>query len=315
MSSIVAKMNPPDIDPSDLKQVPPEPIVNGRVPEVKDDPKKVFGIPFYPISSRSVVLALRNVQKYSTVPMVLYFPLHAMNTMIVPAISSKSAPDEVLMMVRELMPSFTTKLLVSSFILHVGSGIILRIWQKWTQSALRIKKRHSRHHRKEKQLKVTDAAERDSQRLIGLTGGLSGYFVGFNKRFNISPQVLSGYILAPVLAYHVAIMKIIPDSSKFYIDIDFNFVKWILQNDDWRIKWLAGLIPLSLLIYSGTYHIIAGICQYLQVRDLPTRRKWSNFIFTLSLSGLVAVYKLSKWTPSLGGSNQYQKVFERIFLV
>lgn len=307
-------MNPIDRDPSELKQVAPEPIENASVPEPKKEPKKVFGIPLYPVSSRSVVLGLRNVQKYSTIPMLLYFPLHAINTMIVPAISPESAPDEVLMMVRELLPSFTTKLLVASFLVHLGSGVGLRIWQNWSQYTLQLKKRHSRHHRKEKQLQVTDAAERDSQRLIGLTGGLSGYFVGFNKRFTISPQVLSGYILAPVLAYHLTIMKFVPNSSKFYVDIDFNFVKWILQNDDWRIKWVAGLIPLSLLIYSGTYHIVAGVCQYLQVRDLPTRRKWSNFIFTLSLSGLVAVYRLSKWTPSLAGSNQYSKIFQRLYL-
>lgn len=306
-------MNIPDNDLSKMKQVPPEPIEVGELPEPKDEPKKVFGVPLFPITKRTVVMGLRTVQKYSTIPMVAYFPLHAINTMLVPAISVDSAPNDVLVMIRELLPSFTTKLLVTSFILHLGSGIVLRLWQNWTKFTTR-KRRHHRHH-KEKQLKVTDAAERDSQRLIGLTGGLSGYFVGFNKRFTVSPQVLSGYILAPVLAYHLAIMKFIPDSSKFYIDVDFNFVKWTLQNDDWRIKWVAGLAPLSLLIYSGTYHIIAGICQYLRVRDLTKRRKWSNFILALTLSGLVAVYRLSKWTPSLAGSNHYSKVFQRLHLI
>lgn len=297
-----------------LKELTPEPLDIEKLPEATDEPKKIFGIPYYPISSKSIVIGLRRIQKYSTLPMVIYFPLHAVNTLITPAVSPDSAPDDVLMMVRELLP-FTTKLLVTSLALHLGSGMILRMWRQWIRGLLRNRTGHRHHRRKQKQLQVVDASERDSQRLIGLTGGLSGYFVGFNKRFTISPQVLSGYILAPALAYHLIIMKFAPDSSKFYVDIDFNFVKWILQNDDWKIKWVAGIIPLSLLIYSGTYHILAGACQYLQIRDLPTRRKWSNFIFTLSVSGLIAVYRLSKWSPALAGSDQYSKIFERVHLL
>ncbi|QLL30935.1 hypothetical protein HG536_0A07500 [Torulaspora globosa] len=308
-------MSSPRHDPISLKEIPPEPIEDGKAPEIRKEPKKLFGIPIYPVSNRSVVLGLRRVQKYSTIPIALYFPLHAVNTLVVPALSPGSLPDDVLMMVRELLPSFTTKLLVASIALHLGSGAVLRIWQTWKQYVGSGKKGHRRHHRKEKQLRVTDAAERDSQRLIGLTGGLSGYFVGFNRRFSTSPQVLSGYILLPALGYHMAIMKFIPDSPGFYVDVDFSFVKWILQNDDWRIKWLAGIIPLSLLIYSGTYHIVAGACQYLQIRSLQARRQWSNVLFALTLSGLVAVYRLSKWSPTLAGSTQYRKIFEKIHLL
>lgn len=302
-------------DPTSLKEVAPEPMEGEKLPEIKKESKKFFGIPIYPVSSRSLVIGLRRVQKYSTIPMGLYFPLHAINTLIAPALSAKSLPDDVLVMVREILPSFTTKLLVTSLVLHLGSGIALRIWHLWKQYCANFKKGRHRHHQKEQQLTVTDAAERDSQRVIGLTGGLSGYFIGFNKHFSISPQVLSGYILAPVLAYHMAIMKFVPDSPGFYIDIDFNFVKWVLQNDDWKIKWAAGVVPLSLLIYSGTYHFIAGACQYLHIRDLSARRKWSNFIFTLTFSGLIAVYRLSRWTPNLAGSTQYSRVFEKIRLL
>lgn len=299
-----------------LTEVPPEPIDIKELPEDKYVQKKILGIPLYPLSGRSVVIWLRRVQKYSTIPMAVYFPLHAVNTLIVPAISPHSAPDDVLMMVRELLPSFTTKLLVVSLSLHLLSGVTIRIWQLWSRIAAKDKRKHRHHHhRKEKQLRLTDATERDSQRLIGLTGGLSGYFMGFNKEFTILPQTLTGYILGPLLAYHLAIMRFIPDSSKMYIDVDFNYVKWILQHDDWRIRWAAGIIPLSLLIWSGTYHIVAGICQYLKIKDISTRRKWSNFIIILSSSGLLAVYRLSKWSATVAASQQYDKIFKKLYLL
>lgn len=296
-----------------LKEVAPEPIDDGKPAEVKNETRKLLGIPIYPVSSRAVVIGLRRVQKFSTIPIVLYFPLHAINTLVVPAISPNTLPDDVLMMVREVLPSFTTALLGIGIALHLGSSALLEIWHNWKQHKKEAKKKHQQ--REEQQLKVTDAAERNSQRVIGLTGGLSGYFAGFNKNFTISPQILSGRLLVPLLGYHMAIMKFIPDSEGLYVDVDFNYVKWILQNDDWKIKWLAGIIPLSLLIYSGTYHIIAGACQFFHVRSLSARKRVSNVLFTLTLSGLVAVYRLSRWSPSLAASSQYRKVFEKINLI
>lgn len=301
-----------------LTEVPPEPLDIKELPEDKYVPKKILGIPLYPLSGRSVVIWLRRIQKYSTIPMAIYFPLHAVNTLIVPTIAPQTAPDDVLMMVRELFPSFTTKLLIASLSLHLLSGITIRIWQLWSNIVPKDKKKHHHHHhhhRKEKQLRLADATERDSQRLIGLTGGLSGYFMGFNKEFTISPQTLTGYILGPLLAYHLAIMRFIPDSSRTYVDVDFNYVKWILQHDDWWIRWVAGIIPLSLLIWSGTYHIGAGICQYLQIKDIPTRRKWSNFIMILSSSGLFAIYRLSKWSATVTASQPYEKIFKKLYLL
>lgn len=298
-----------------LKEVLPEPIELADPPQDPYNSKKFLGLPIYSISSRSVIIGLRTVQKYSVLPVVAYFPLHAVNTLIIPSLSPSSAPDDVLMMVRELLPSFTTKLLVSSSLIHVGSGLILRLWQLWSSSALSLSKRsHHSRHKGEEHIRLKDASERNSQRVIGLIGGLSGYFVGFNKNFRVSPQVISGYIMLPFLAYHLGIMKFIPDSSNMFIDIDFNFIKWLLSNEDWKIRWLGGILPLSLLIWSGTYHIFAGMCQYLRIKDILKRRKWSNFITILVGSGLWGIYRLSKWPNIISGSDQYDKIFKTFYL-
>ena len=106
-----------------------------------------------------------------------------------------------------------------------------------------------------------DQKERESQRQIGLIGGLSGYFIGVSKQLAYNPQVVSGYILLPIIWYHARLMKKIPTAED--IDIDFDFVKWVLQNDSVWIKWFGGIIPLSILIWTASYHIVAGFCTCL----------------------------------------------------
>ncbi|QLG74027.1 hypothetical protein HG535_0F05390 [Zygotorulaspora mrakii] len=307
-----------DIFKMSLQELPPEPVEIDDPPEDPYRPKKFLGLPIYAISHRSVIMGLRTIQKYSTIPMVAYFPLHAINTLVIPSISTDSAPDDVLMMIRELLPSFTTKLLVGSSIVHLTCGLILRVWKLWSTSASSFKRRRRRrrsHRKKEVSIHLEDTRERTSQRVIGLTGGLSGYFVGFNKSFNIPPQVLTGYILVPFLAYHLAIMKVIPNSSRIFVDIDFNFVKWIFKHEDWRIRIFGGFIPFSMLIWSGTYHIIAGTCQYLRIKDISKRRKWSNFITFLVGSGIFGIYRLSKIPNSILGSDRYEKIFRRLYML
>ncbi|CAR28557.1 hypothetical protein ZYGR_0S01900 [Zygosaccharomyces rouxii] len=299
-----------------LQSVSPEPIdsssLNDDALKSQDEP---VGIPLFPISKKWVSVSLRKVQYFSTFPMSLYFPLHGINTLLVPPISAGSAPDDVLMMVRELLPSFTTKLLVTSLCLHFGSGLILRIWH-WINNYYAKPRSKSKKHSPTKtdvHFQLQDESERVSQRVIGLTGGLSGYFTGFKKSFSLPPQILSGYILAPLLTYHLYVMKLIPDELK--TDVDFNYVKWILQNPNWQVKWIGGIIPITLLIGSGTYHIFAGMCQYMGVKKLSSRRKWSNVITVVIASGIFGLYRLGKHLAPFVGSAEYEKVFQKIYLL
>lgn len=295
-----------------LKKLSPEPIQDFDLQEKQLDADGQPGIPLFPISKRWISLTLHRIQKYSTIPLGMYFPLHGINTLIVPSISAGSAPDDVLMMVRELLPSFTTKLLIGSLSLHLASGLILRTW-KFASSYYNMPKKKKHAKASGMHFQLQDASELDSQRVIGLTGGLLGYFTGFRKRFSLSPQVLTGYILTPLLVYHLLVMKLLPTHLK--VDVDFNYVKWIIQNANWRVKWIAGIAPLALLIWSGTYHICAGMCQYLGIKKLSARRKWSNLITLASASGLFALYKLCKHLTHFIGSEQYERVFHKLYFL
>ncbi|SCV03167.1 LAMI_0H05996g1_1 [Lachancea mirantina] len=275
----------PKITKMALQEITPEPLTDYRP---SDDEKGTRKLPliFEPAFIRR---CLHRIQKYSVWPVMMYFPLHATNTLIIPGISPESAPNDVLMMIREILPSFTSKLLLASMGVHVCSGLVLRVWSIITRKL----------HRRRKGYTISDERERTSQRNIGLVGGLSGYFVGSYRQLAYSPQALSGYILIPVIIYHMRLMKWIPASLD--IDIDFDFVKWLLQHNSSTIKWAAGIIPLSLLISTGAYHIVAGTCQYANIWRLEARKRFTSVFLALVGLGFASIYRLaSSSSPSLG---------------
>lgn len=290
-----------------LHEVKPEPIKDFHLTsdgsEESKKKKNIFGIPFI-ISPQKVKRTLRTVQKHSVWPLVAYFPLHGINTLIIPLISPENAPDDALMMVRELLPSITSTLLTVGIGVHLLSGVTLRIWKLLSPS--KSKKRH-------RNFTVPSNQEPQPQREIGLTGGLSGYFIGINKQLNYSPQIWSGYLLAPAILYHLSIMKWIPRVED--VEVGFDFIKWILQNDSPWIKWVGGYIPYSLLIIMGCYHICAGICQYTKVRKLSARRKWTTVIFGITVSGILGLFRLAHSTNKVVDLEQYHTVMKKFYLL
>ncbi|CAI4064467.1 hypothetical protein N7582_002711 [Saccharomyces uvarum] len=293
----------------ELQEIPPEPIEPTSLPQYdgtgapkgegdSDGRRKIFGIP-YPISNRSCQKFLWNCQKLSVLPIALYFPLHAINTLVTPAISPTSAPDDVLMMVREILPSITTKLLVGAMTLHVSAGVLLRIIKNWNNSS----KKTDNH------LKIS-ARQDLSQDTIGLTGGVYGYLFGLYKNFRISPQVISGYILTPVLIYHLLIMKWVPRSLS--TEVDFASIKQLLSNKNRWWKWLGGIIPLAVLIESSVYHIGSGFCRYLGIKKMRSRKNWSTAINLLTLAGFISVIRLIRADSTRLGPNQFESIFKKI---
>ncbi|SCU95681.1 LAME_0F12992g1_1 [Lachancea meyersii CBS 8951] len=265
----------------ELKELNPEPVAHYRPVEGIEKPSGLLNW----INPRILRISLRKIQKYSIWPLAVYFPLHAINTLIVPVISPENAPNDVLTMMREILPGFTSTLLKVSVTAHLASGLALRLWHlvaSW---------------KKPKRAKTIpqDSRERESQREIGLVGGLSGYFIGVTKQLSYEPQVLSGYILAPALFFHTQLLKSVPFAQG--IDIDIDFVKWILQNDSTFIKWGVGLLPLSVLIGTATYHFGAGLCQYARVRRLSLRKGMSTLIFSLTTMGFLSLWRLFKASP------------------
>ncbi|CCE62752.1 hypothetical protein TPHA_0D01110 [Tetrapisispora phaffii CBS 4417] len=299
------------IQQSDLKEVSPQPIANeGELPDdiVKDNSKKKKWLDFMQFSNSQINIftVLRYVQKTSVYPLAVYFPLHSINTFIVPAISPNYTPNEVLMMVREVLPSpeLTTKMLVMSALVHTGSGFLIRVLNLW---------RNRKHPKQENtETFIHENSQDNSQKTIGLVGGVSGFLLGLKKRFSIPPQVVSGYVLNTALAFHLLIMKFGPSLAN--IDIDFGYVKWILQNNEKTTKWVFGIVPLATLITSGTYHILAGSCQYLNFKSLSSRRKWSDLITIMTVFGGVSLIRLSTATSDIFGSRNYNAIFSALHL-
>ncbi|SCV05782.1 LANO_0H15060g1_1 [Lachancea nothofagi CBS 11611] len=281
----------------ELKEMAPEPVAHYKPVEGIEKPSGNLSW----LNPRIVKISLRKVQKYSIWPLVVYFPLHAINTLITPSISPESAPNDVLMMVRAILPGFTSVLLTASVTAHLASGLILRAWtvaSRWRQP-------------KRGKNVPQDSRELESQRKIGLIGGLSGYFVGISKQLSYNPQVVSGLILAPAFFYHTRLMKKIPQAQGF--DVDFDFVKWILQNDSAIVKWFGGIIPLTVLIWAASYHFGAGICQYARIRRLSGRKAMTTLIFGLTTTGVLGLWRMAKSAPVFEAAD-YQLILRKAFL-
>ncbi|AMD19056.1 HBR155Wp [Eremothecium sinecaudum] len=240
------------------------------------------------------------VQRNSIWPLLFgYAPLHLMNTLVVPLIEPTYAPNDVLTMVRELLPSYSHEVLTYTIGAHVISGVTL--------SAINlIRSRHKKGRKFIKRIEKEDI----SHRKFGLIGGLSGYFVGLYKKSPISPQTASGYLLLPFLLYHVRLMKHVPEAVG--VDIDFDFVKWFLFNNTesaWT-RWFLGILPLTGLIASGTYHMIGGLVQFCRLRSLNTRRIIFNLIIGLNVAGIISLWRLSSVKPM---SSHYNKIIQSLF--
>lgn len=266
-------------------------------PDLSDDPKgeKVSTLV-------TVKKALRKIQKWSLLPVGAFLSLHGINTLLLPAIDPSSLPNDALMMIREVNGRLGSTLIWTGITTHVLSGLILRLIK-------RIYQPHS--HRINSHLATIDS-ESISQTRIGLVGGLSGYFIGIKRNLQYNPQVVTGWLLAPLVFFHGTLMKWAPNHGK--VDIDFDFVKWMLnENRSPLLRFVLGYIPLIALIGFGTYHTIAGTVQYLRVRGLKARRSFLHLILLLTGTGVFGLTRLgSQWI--IGMDKYYQPILKTLWL-
>ncbi|EDO14876.1 hypothetical protein Kpol_1012p3 [Vanderwaltozyma polyspora DSM 70294] len=283
-----------------VSEVAPKPIVvEDGVPVdssvLDDDSNDYFKVLGIPIKKRTPFNLLRFVQKYSTWPMSVYFPLHAINVLIVPAVSVTDVPNEVLMMVRELLPPsyITTNILVGTLSLHLAAGVMMRFLRLWNTKG------------SNNSSKLSQGNSNDVGFFKGL---LTQKFIGIRSSIKkTSPQVLSGYILTPLLAYHLFVMVYGPRLADF--EVDFSYVKWLLQQHDSMIKWIGGIIPLIMLIGSGTFHISTGAIQFLSLKSKTIKRSISNGSKFLIAAGVISVIRLATCSFDSFNVSQYTKVF------
>ena len=244
---------------------------------------------------------LRWIQKWSLFLLASYLPLHGINTLIIPSIEPSSAPNDVLMMIRELTSGLGSKIIWTGIAMHVLSGLGIRVLKMYTRKPPK--------HRKKNDLSPS-GTESIAPSKIGLVGGLSGYFIGVKRQLNYNPQVLTGWLLTPLLIFHGILMKILPQSSK--VDIDFDFVKWLLNKERGSfVRWGLGYGPLIALIGLGTYHIFSGTVQYLHIRNLKTRKRILNFMIILACSGIVGLNRLGSQLV-IGMDRYYQPIIKKL---
>ncbi|AGO11365.1 AaceriACR114Cp [[Ashbya] aceris (nom. inval.)] len=227
-----------------------------------------------------------------------YMPLHLTNTLFIPLIEPTYAPNDVLRMVRELLPAATDQVLAWTVGVHVAAGVTLRVmswYRRWRRRGRRY---------------VTRVEADTSPRRIGLIGGLSGYFLGLNKTVRHSPHALSGYLLVPLLAYHAALMKWLP--ARVGVDVDFDFVQWLLYGGTgsaWT-RWGLGIMPLAGLVSVGAYHMFTGLVQLFRWRSLELRRKIFNVVIGINVVGLVSLWRLSTVRPIM--NIQYHRILQQL---
>lgn len=280
-----------------LKEVTPKPI-DANDKYVPYNPRKILGIE---VSENSIVHGLFQVQKFSIVPMALYFPVHVVNTMVTPLVNAEDAPDSMMKTINEWVPTVASKVLIASLLTHVTSGVLLRGWKLYRRKEL-AKKYH---------LNKKSSTSQDN---IGLTGGISGYFLGLYKQFSVSPLSISGYVLTPFVLYHLLIMKWIPESMG-EPDSGFDFVKQMLRASEWWIRWFAGIIPLTALISAASYHVVAGACRLMKITDMNKRKNASKVVSGLTIAGFLSVLRLSHSKSLSSDWTQFKHVFSKLRLL
>lgn len=277
----------------DIQEVAPKPDEK----YVPYNPRKICGLD---VSEHSIVHGLFQVQKYSIAPMALYFPVHALNTMVAPLVNAEDAPESMLKTIHHCVPTVASKVLIASLLTHVTSGVLLRGWKLYRRKELAHKYRNHKNA--------------TSQDRIGLTGGVSGFFFGLYKQFSLSPLSISGYVLTPLVLYHLLIMKWVPESMG-EPTTGFDFVKQMLRASEWWIRWFAGIIPLTALISAASYHVVAGVCRYMNVTDLKKRKTASKVVSGLTIAGFLSVLRLSYSKSFSNDWSQFKNIFTRLRLL
>lgn len=278
--------------PEQLHEVEPVPV---EAQEVVIGPTEPIPGSSLNILGSSISL-LTTLQKYSTAPIGVFFFLHAIGVVVVPAIMGPEAGNDVIVTGREI---YQTKLgetlLLGSLVIHCLSGItlnLLRKYQHWKKYG-----KMSESSRKKKKLRTDQENEEVKDKNEGLGGLFSLFGAGSHrsltyKWFGLSPIAFSGYITMFVTLGHVVKMRINPlmvDGDSSYVDL--SYVSYAFHHD------VVVMIVYPLFVAAGSYHMISGANRYLKLFSLRARRTAYILIGTLSLLGLLSCASINSMDP------------------
>ncbi|ORY79864.1 hypothetical protein BCR37DRAFT_393944 [Protomyces lactucae-debilis] len=195
-------------------------------------------------------------------PLTKLFPSLAESLHTGPLFNSLKFADDNLLAARALYhaPYVEATLVFAPIAIHVGTGILLRL--------LRIAR--ERYWFSDKPRKVT-----------------------------LSWQARAGYLLAPLLAAHVFVNRIVPKALD--LDITASLVGHILAQPEGpepllqtRIGVAAARVAYAGFVALGAWHMTAGLAQFLQLR-----RHWAGLRIQIRPARVLSWTVMALWTLGL----------------
>ncbi|KAG7663364.1 uncharacterized protein J8A68_003112 [[Candida] subhashii] len=225
---------------------------------------------------------LLKIQKYSAYTFVSFLGIHLTSVIIVPILPiDPDIKQDVFSMAKAVfqsLPLYENFIIYGSSLLHVCSGIGLRLFRK-------NKRRRSSNDNDK--LRISD----DDQD-IGL-GGISNIFgLGYKKSwisttFGITPLQFSGYMIIPLVAYHFYKFRYVPwayegDSSLVNLD----YISYVLNL---KYPWLNTL-GLMGLIWTISYHVVNGVMKLQHKFNKQWKKIGLGLINLIGSLGMISVY-------------------------
>ncbi|KAH3665557.1 hypothetical protein OGAPHI_003744 [Ogataea philodendri] len=267
---------------SSLRPLVPEPVPEQDLP---------LGVPITPsrrFSSRAIAV-LSCVQKYSTVPLGVFAAVHLSGVVAAPPTAGVGIAEQLMSMGRELYQNGVSEtVLLASVTAHVVSGIAIQAIRKW-QNYIKYGKK-----KKSKRQQYGEKEERPDTS-TGL-GGIT-YLLGLGSRpslsfrmFGLTPLRFSGYVLIPVVAYHVGQERLAPlfvegDSSM----VDLSYVSYSLAQSP-----ILASIGLTFLVTVATYHFSLGLLHYIGVFTHRARKNAYIAILSNTVLAALSLFAISK---------------------
>ncbi|EGW30021.1 uncharacterized protein SPAPADRAFT_63639 [Spathaspora passalidarum NRRL Y-27907] len=233
---------------------------------------------------------LYKIQKYSAYSFVSFVGIHLTSVVIVPILPIDTGiKQEVFSLAKAVyhaLPLYETTIIYGSSLLHVISGVTLRVLRTY-------ERQQKKKNKKTGHFNMNDSIQiKDSDDDIGL-GGISSIFgLGYKKSwisqtFGVSPLQFSGYILIPLVAYHYFKFRLSPllvEGDSSLINLDYITYMVNLRNPT------ANLLALSGLVWTATYHVCNGLLKL----NHKFNKNWKRFglvmINAIGSLGMLAIY-------------------------
>ncbi|RLV91212.1 hypothetical protein JA1_004039 [Spathaspora sp. JA1] len=264
--------------------------------------------PSQPTHKKSwLIPVLYKFQKYSAYSFLSFIGIHLTSVIVVPILPiTPTIKQDVFSMTKAVfhsIPLYETAFIYGSSLVHIISGVTLRIIRTYQKH---IDKRKKKHKKKISTYNMNDSIQiKDDDDDIGL-GGISNIFgLGYKKSwisqtFGISPLQFSGYLLLPLVAFHYFKFRLSPlliEGDSSLINLDYITYVVNLRNPTFN------LLALSGLIWTATYHTVNGLLKLNKKFNKNWKRFGLAMINIVGSLGMLSIYyfKIDSDIINLGG--------------